>query len=407
MCSSDLLVLDGGPADFKLNTALDDPVYGCPTIWISSPEGIKEILRLAGFNPVAEIHLIGGKPARETNYDRITLLAQAVTRETITSRTKKLIEFHNKIQTIGGYNYLDFENPELEQSILSTVQLPNTHRYLNIWSHPPKEQLQPIWQEQEIERATVFKIGENSDFCRLVERNPDGAFTVEDLRYLPSKYPGQCMPEGMRWGLKQLGNLHILDFIKTWGLVDVLEIGPGFNLYFPNHLPEYCCYTGIDDEGFYDLSLLKDADVGSVRRNRVTGLLGKGNHGLKPNSFDACISVSVLEHVPAADIEALCNEMYELLRPGGWALHSIDVSEHQIQEKHFLWFQALSNAGFLLKDVQYPTSESGFSMALTEPNSIVMTFWDGLRPSIWDGRRLKSRGHELTLLVAVRKLLFK
>lgn len=142
------LVREGGPADFKLNTALEDPVYGCPTIWISSPDGAKEMLRLAGFNPVAEIHLTGGKQAREPNYDRVTLLAQAVTRDQIAGRTPKLIEFHRKIQTIGGYMYADFESPVTELSTLNLVSpIITPYRELNIWLHKSEGRLQPSWRE--------------------------------------------------------------------------------------------------------------------------------------------------------------------------------------------------------------------------------------------------------------------
>ncbi len=41
---------------------------------------------MAAFNPVAEIHLIGGRQARKPNYDRITLLAQAVPLEQIAGK---------------------------------------------------------------------------------------------------------------------------------------------------------------------------------------------------------------------------------------------------------------------------------------------------------------------------------
>lgn len=110
------LVREGGPADLKLNIALEDPVYGCPTLWISTAESIKAMLRIASFNPMAEIHLIGGKEAREPNYDRVTVLAQAVPREKVAGRTPKLIEFHKQIQAIGGYTYADFESPATERS---------------------------------------------------------------------------------------------------------------------------------------------------------------------------------------------------------------------------------------------------------------------------------------------------
>lgn len=397
------LVRDGEPADFKLNIALEDPVYGCPTLWISTAESIKAMLRMAGFNPVAEIHLIGGKAAREPNYDRVTLLAQAVSRDAIIGRTEKLIEFHSKIQTIGGFDYSEFESLKTEKSTLAYSPPGDLRRYLNIWSNIPSDPLQPAWQEQDINRATFFKIGENSDFCRLVERNPDGAFTVEDLRYLPSRYPGQCMPEGMRWGLKQLGNLHVLDFVKTWGLIDILEVGPGFNLYFPNHLPEFCNYTGLDDDGFYKQSLLQDADLGNERRKRVAGLLGKGNHRLMPNSFDACVSVSVLEHVPWPDVAPLCKEMFSLLRPGGWALHSIDVSFVYAESLSKNWLTALIQSGFEITNERAVFSPHDLSGVYSEPNSIVMTFWGGLRSTVWDGKAIPVRPNELCILVALRK----
>ena len=138
------LIREGGAADFKLNTALDDPVYGCPTIWISSVDGIKEILRLSSLNPVAQIHLIGGKEARESNYDRVTILAQAVSREQIQGKNLKLIEFHNQIQTIEGYSYIDFENSSYFPSkYIDSKNSIHPYRNLHIRSHPPHDPMQP------------------------------------------------------------------------------------------------------------------------------------------------------------------------------------------------------------------------------------------------------------------------
>lgn len=149
------LVREGGPADFKLNIALEDPVYGCPTLWISTVESIKAMLRMAGFNPVAEIHLIGGKAAREQNYDRVTVLAQAVPREKVVGRTPKLIEFHTQIQAIGGFNFADFESPAADQSTLNVVNPANPRRELDIWLHKSQDPLQPSWREHEFDRSRL------------------------------------------------------------------------------------------------------------------------------------------------------------------------------------------------------------------------------------------------------------
>ena len=183
----------------------------------------------------------------------------------------------------------------------------------------------------------------------------------------------------------------------------ILEIGPGFNLYFPNHLPEYCNYTGMDDEGFYDIGILRAADGAQSRRRRVSGLLGKGNHGLTPTSFGACISVSVLEHVPAKDVDDLCREMYKLLRPGGWALHSIDLPQESIEAKGHVWLDALRDAGFLVAESSIILCAKDATKPFYEPLSIVMSFYGGYRKSVWNGEPSKPRTQVLTILVAVRK----
>jgi len=145
------LVREGGPADFKLNTALADPVYGCPTLWIATSESIKQILRLASFNPLAEIQLTGTKAARESNYDRVTILAQASSRDKLVDRKEKLIEFHSQIHVIGGYDYRNFEdllNEESRLCIRKESRFLNSAHKINIWLPPPDELLQPIFKHK-------------------------------------------------------------------------------------------------------------------------------------------------------------------------------------------------------------------------------------------------------------------
>jgi len=264
--------------------------------------------------------------------------------------------------------------------------------------------MQPLEEKQSFDGATAFKIADHEDFVRLVQRHPEGAFTEKDLQLLPSLYPGQSMPEGMQWGLKQIGNLHILDYIKIWGLVDILEMGPGFNFYFPNHLPACCAYTGIDKEGFYDSGILLQAETVQGRCNMVRGLLGKEDHQrFNPAAFDACISVSVLEHVEDNDIDALCKEMHEVLRPGGWALHSIDLPIGAVETKGASWLQAIRKAGFQVADASISLEPNVIEKIFYEPLSIVMTFYGGYKSTIWSGDPGMAPVHYVTILVAARK----
>jgi SAM-dependent methyltransferase len=44
--------------------------------------------------------------------------------------------------------------------------------------------------------------------------------------------------------------------------------------------------------------------------------------------FDLVVSAGVLEHVTSEAVPPLITETYRLLKPGGWASHSIDTSDH-------------------------------------------------------------------------------
>jgi SAM-dependent methyltransferase len=48
----------------------------------------------------------------------------------------------------------------------------------------------------------------------------------------------------------------------------------------------------------------------------------------KPCSGDAWISNEVLEHVPAESLPALLADGFQILKPGGLAIHAIDYSDH-------------------------------------------------------------------------------
>jgi SAM-dependent methyltransferase len=50
--------------------------------------------------------------------------------------------------------------------------------------------------------------------------------------------------------------------------------------------------------------------------------------GLSDESFDLVVSAGVLEHIEDDIIAPLIHDTYRVLKPGGWALHNIDMNDH-------------------------------------------------------------------------------
>jgi predicted SAM-dependent methyltransferase len=46
------------------------------------------------------------------------------------------------------------------------------------------------------------------------------------------------------------------------------------------------------------------------------------------NSFNCIFSVDVLEHVPKASVSKVVNDIYRVLKPGGYSIHMIGLDDH-------------------------------------------------------------------------------
>jgi SAM-dependent methyltransferase len=395
---------DGGPG-LSLNTIRNDPVFGAPTIWLPSQEAAEGMLNLACFEIISSTRLLGGAAARETNHDRITFLARAVS-PGADSNSKKTTEIHNTVKMLGSLN-LETLSKQMQNSSTQFNGKPGA-RTLNIWSYRARSPLQPEWKNPAPTRGTRFSVGSVQDFRTLASRHKDGAFAWEDIYLLGARCPGETMPDGMRWGLKQLGNLHALDHIKKWGCRKVLEVGGGFNLYFDRHTPAWAEVDMIDDEGFYDKPLLHMAKAARTRGRTYEGLLGAAQKIIPDKTYDACISSSVLEHIPDDAIDDACDDMYRLLKPGGWALHSLDLRDLELKEKGRRWLEALRRSGFLVSDDEISIDldkllEKEF-VPLSESLAIEMRFYHGYKKDIWgDPSTDRDVRPNLTILVSMRK----
>lgn len=87
-----------------------------------------------------------------------------------------------------------------------------------------------------------------------------------------------------------------------------------------------------DHYEFWNLDKLEGIGNGVTSLNNTDGFklvqdyIGTFSKELPDNYFDGVFSVSVLEHVPedSAVIEAICNDIQRLLKPGGLSMHCID-----------------------------------------------------------------------------------
>ena len=86
------VVTEGEGASMMLNTELDEPVFGVPTVWLPTASAMRGMLSLGSFEIVSETLLTGGGRARETNYDRITFLARAVRPAELTGASERTVE---------------------------------------------------------------------------------------------------------------------------------------------------------------------------------------------------------------------------------------------------------------------------------------------------------------------------
>ena len=124
-----------------------------------------------------------------------------------------------------------------------------------------------------------------------------------------------------------------------------------------------------------------------------------------------CVSVSVLEHVPAGDIRRVCEDMFRVLKPGGWTLHSIDLPADNLAVLSAPWLKCLLDAGFTIDVARTDASLGGLQELANgdshflEPLSIRSRFYHGYKKTIWGNPLTASMSniHVATILVSARK----
>lgn len=253
----------------------------------------------------------------------------------------------------------------------------------------------------------MFRLARCQDLIDLRSRHPAGVLEWDDVALLRLKYPAFAWFEELRWGLKQAGTLVCVDHIERHGPRTAMEIGAGFNTAFDRRYGDRLELWTIDEAGFYPPDVLAAANAARPRTRFVDGLMGSRSAMLPDGYFDLVFSISVIEHIPDAEVPGAAAEMARVTRPGGWAVHSLDAPLAELPALAARWHAALTAAGFAIDGdprVAPPRLDAaGPAQPLLEPISIVYQYYGGYRDDLWAKPRRTPHFHFGSLLIAARK----
>lgn len=155
------------------------------------------------------------------------------------------------------------------------------------------------------------------------------------------------------------------------------------------------------------------ADGGPDREVKIKGVrnvsafLGEACAALEPRSFDVVFSISVVEHVPTAALDAFLEDGLRILRPGGLWLHAIDVYLEDEPPPNVLKRVDIYRSWARREGVLEPVGPvydgpTRFSCDMASNPDNVMYEWGKVAPAL-DARR--RRAQCVSVLIASRKVM--
>jgi len=110
---------DGDQPTFSLNTEVEDPVEGIPTIFIPTRSAVEGSLKFCSFEILgaAELDQLGKENIN--NYKRIAFVAKAVKPSSVSNRRPQLVTTHEKSPYFSHINFRELENNDEEVSNIS------------------------------------------------------------------------------------------------------------------------------------------------------------------------------------------------------------------------------------------------------------------------------------------------
>lgn len=151
------------------------------------------------------------------------------------------------------------------------------------------------------------------------------------LKFLTKEFVWGRMDEGLHrelgWNkpqihLKTWQDLAVYHYLRGKSGLKIAEIGGGTSRILKKLSEKNECYN-VDKFAGDDGGPNGEYHIKGVKN--VISFLGEFNPELKDNFFDVVASVSVIEHVPNEATTDFVNDMVRILKPGGLAIHAIDM----------------------------------------------------------------------------------
>lgn len=151
------------------------------------------------------------------------------------------------------------------------------------------------------------------------------------LEFLTKEFTWKRMDEGLHrhlsWSLPQIHlktwqDIAVYHHLRAKEGLKIAEIGGGTSRILKKLSEKNECYN---------VDKFTGANGGPDSEHHISGVkniisfLGEFNPDLKNNFFDVVTSVSVIEHVPNEATTNFLSDMLRILKPGGLAIHAIDM----------------------------------------------------------------------------------
>lgn len=181
----------------------------------------------------------------------------------------------------------------------------------------------------------------------------------------------------------------------------VAEIGGGNSRLLKRLSNNNTCFNIEKFEGA-DGGPAEEINVDGVKNIKV--FLGEHSDEIKPDTFDAVFSISVVEHVPSPMLTSFFEDGMRILKPGGLWLHAIDMyiedepTPDRVErfERYRKWANdpRLQPVGAVYNDALK------FSTSMVSNPDHTMYNWGKIAPALND---LRMRAQSVSIIMAGRK----
>lgn len=218
--------------------------------------------------------------------------------------------------------------------------------------------------------------------------------------------------DAARIDLKGIQDAYILSRLDGIRDSRILEVGGGNSriltvLSDDQHLNE--CWNADRFEGFGG-GPRRSANAGRVRVAYC--FLGEFSDELPAEYFDFIVSVSVVEHVPTAELEAFMADSARVLKTGGQILHAIDLyvfdadSDHQYRQtmrdrvRSYLDFSDRPDLRLRLREDPAVGDDVHFRCSYASNTDLAMNQWNRSVPAL---RGVRQAAQSVSLKAEWRK----